>query len=180
MPDMYHKLREVLALCTLISLHAASVSSWTFTLPYDENGSSGNFAPVGTCDCAERHETVQQLLTQLAIAHNRYDDIKEENLRLKYHTPIVLGLPGPETVWWQLVSLVLGVACCSVAAWAYDRDQKAKAKCEQLQRLLAQKETYWRQKLRTFSESAEQLSKLIQAKAFGQKGADGQVGYIPD
>jgi hypothetical protein len=120
---------------------------------------------------------VQQLLTQLSIAHNRYGELREENLRLKYHTPIVLGLPGPETLWWQLLCVVLAVACCSVAAWAYDRDRKSRARCEQLQQLLAQKETYWRQKLRTFSESAEQLSKLIHAKAFGQKEADGQVGH---
>jgi hypothetical protein len=105
------------------------------------------------------------LLHQLAAARRQSLELRDQLLRAKHHTPIVigspLGTPFTSVVAW-LVCAVLAVACTALYVHSHRSKVQAAARCKRLQQALKINDALWRQQLSIEQAKTQQLEAQLQ------------------
>jgi septal ring factor EnvC (AmiA/AmiB activator) len=105
------------------------------------------------------------LLQQLAAARRQSLELRDQLLRAKHHTPIVIGSPLDTALisaaaW--LMCAVLAVACGAIYAHSRSSIGKAAARIKQLRQALKINDALWRRDFGKEQAKAQQLEVQLQ------------------
>jgi hypothetical protein len=166
------KMTSSFALCLLLGACLAlscSAGAWDFTIPA---GRTASAAPAGACDAACDPQAVGVLLQQLAAARRQSLELRDQLLRAKHHSPIVIGSPLDTALVsaaaWALCA-VLAVACGAIFAHSRSSRAKAAAHIKRLQQALMINDALWRRDFGKEQAKAQELA--VQLQEHKQRGA---------